>query len=97
MPVRLASLTATPARIPMMPACIASCRITLPKSSRSTTMSNREGNLEAPTRHPLDWINDDFYDEDSLNNELERVFDICHGCRVACPVRRISDLVRSGR
>ena len=44
-------------------------------------MSNREGNLEAPTRHPLDWISDDFYNEDSLNKELERVFDICHGCR----------------
>jgi glycerol-3-phosphate dehydrogenase subunit C len=44
-------------------------------------MSNREGNLEAPTRHPLDWKSDDFYSEESLNKELERVFDICHGCR----------------
>ncbi|MEN3366715.1 MAG: glycerol-3-phosphate dehydrogenase subunit [Burkholderiales bacterium] len=44
-------------------------------------MSNREGNLEAPTRHPLDWKSDDFYNEESLNKELERVFDICHGCR----------------
>ena len=41
----------------------------------------REGNLEAPTRHPLDWKNPDFYNETSLNQELERVFDICHGCR----------------
>ncbi len=41
----------------------------------------REGNLEAPTRHPLDWLSEDFYDEASLNKELERVFDICHGCR----------------
>ena len=41
----------------------------------------REGNLEAPTRHPLDWKNPDFYNTDSLNKELERVFDICHGCR----------------
>ncbi len=41
----------------------------------------REGNLEAPTRHPLDWLSEDFYDEDSLNKELERVYDICHGCR----------------
>ncbi len=40
-----------------------------------------EGNLQAPTRHPLDWRNPDFYDEASLNQELERVFDICHGCR----------------
>jgi len=44
-------------------------------------MPVREGNLEAPTRHPLDWKNPDFYDEASLINELERVFDICHGCR----------------
>ncbi len=41
----------------------------------------REGNLEAPTRHPLDWQNPDFYDEASLLTEMERVFDICHGCR----------------
>ena len=40
-----------------------------------------EGNLEAPTRHPLDWKNPDFWDEDKLNHELERIFDICHGCR----------------
>ena len=44
-------------------------------------MSNREGHLEAPTRHPLDWTNPDFYDEDKLNAEMERVFDMCHGCR----------------
>lgn len=42
---------------------------------------NREGNLEAPTRHALDWQNPTFYDEPDLFKELERVFDICHGCR----------------
>jgi len=41
----------------------------------------REGNLEAPTRHPLDWLSADFYDQEKLDAELERVFDICHGCR----------------
>lgn len=41
----------------------------------------REGNLEAPTRHPIDWKNPDFYDEASAFKEMERVFDICHGCR----------------
>ena len=41
----------------------------------------REGNLEAPTRHPLDWKSADFWDEASLMTEMERVFDICHGCR----------------
>ncbi len=41
----------------------------------------REGSLEAPTRHPIDWKNPEFYNEQALNGELERVFDICHGCR----------------
>ncbi len=41
----------------------------------------REGSLEAPTRHPVDWKSEEFYDETSLFQELERVFDICHGCR----------------
>ena len=41
----------------------------------------REGNLEAPTRHPIDWQNPEFYDEAKLFDELERVYDICHGCR----------------
>jgi len=44
-------------------------------------MTAREGSLEAPTRHPLDWRNPDFYDEAKLDKELERVFEICHGCR----------------
>ena len=44
-------------------------------------MTMREGSLEAPTRHPLDWKSDAFYDEGALHKELERVFDICHGCR----------------
>ena len=41
----------------------------------------REGNLEAPKRRPIDWQNPEFYAKDSLYAELERVFDICHGCR----------------
>ena len=41
----------------------------------------REGSLEAPTRHPIAWQTDEYYDDASLNQELERVFDICHGCR----------------
>ncbi len=42
---------------------------------------SREGSLEAPIRHPIDWRNPDYYDEDKLFTELERVYDICHGCR----------------
>jgi len=41
----------------------------------------REGSLEAPTRHPLDWRNPQFYDAAAVEKELERIFDICHGCR----------------
>jgi Fe-S oxidoreductase len=40
-----------------------------------------EGNLKAPIRHPIDWQNPEFYDEAALLKEMERVFDICHGCR----------------
>jgi glycerol-3-phosphate dehydrogenase subunit C len=41
----------------------------------------REGSLEAPTRHPLDWRNEAFYDEGAVEKELGRIFEICHGCR----------------
>jgi Fe-S oxidoreductase len=41
----------------------------------------KEGSLQAPTRHPLDWTNPDFYNESLLFKELERIYDICHGCR----------------
>jgi glycerol-3-phosphate dehydrogenase subunit C len=40
-----------------------------------------EGSLEAPTRHPIDWHNPEFYDEARLDAEMRRIFDICHGCR----------------
>jgi glycerol-3-phosphate dehydrogenase subunit C len=49
----------------------------MPKNSKVP----REGSLEAPTRHPLNWKDADFYNEASLFSELERVYDICHGCR----------------
>ncbi|HTX04673.1 MAG TPA: heterodisulfide reductase-related iron-sulfur binding cluster [Steroidobacteraceae bacterium] len=45
------------------------------------SVAGREGSLEAPTRHPLDWRNPAFYDERALTGELERIFEICHGCR----------------
>ena len=41
----------------------------------------KEGSLDAPTRHPLDWTSPDFYDESKVFAELERIYDICHGCR----------------
>jgi glycerol-3-phosphate dehydrogenase subunit C len=42
---------------------------------------SREGSLDAPTRHPIDWQSEEFYDFDAIEKEMERVFDICHGCR----------------
>jgi Fe-S oxidoreductase len=42
---------------------------------------SREGSLEAPTRHAVKWKSADFHDEGKLFDELNRVFDICHGCR----------------
>lgn len=49
----------------------------------SDTKSNspREGSLEAPTRHAIAWREPAYLDQTSLFKELERVFDICHGCR----------------
>ena len=41
----------------------------------------REGSLEAPTRHPIEWKKPEYYEEEHLFKELERVYDICHGCR----------------
>ena len=42
---------------------------------------HREGSLDAPTRHPIDWREPGFCDEEELYTELGRVFDHCHGCR----------------
>ena len=47
----------------------------------SSSEGRREGSLEAPIRHPIDWNSAEFYNEESLFSELERVYDICHGCR----------------
>ena len=40
-----------------------------------------EGSLGAPTRQVIDWQNPDFADPVKLDEEMRRVFDICHGCR----------------
>src|SRR5579871_4932949 len=49
--------------------------------SQTPPTGAREGSLEAPTRHPIPWRSPEFGDEAALFKELERVFDICHGCR----------------
>ncbi|MGF1624291.1 MAG: heterodisulfide reductase-related iron-sulfur binding cluster [Alphaproteobacteria bacterium] len=42
----------------------------------------REGSLDAPVRHPIDWQSDDYPDPAKLDAELRRVFEVCHGCRL---------------
>ncbi|KAB2841346.1 MAG: Fe-S oxidoreductase [Burkholderiales bacterium] len=44
-------------------------------------MTQREGNLEAPTRHPIPWREPAYYDAALLEAEQKRVFEVCHGCR----------------
>ncbi len=41
----------------------------------------REGSLEVPTRHPIDWKSKEYWDREDLLSELERVYGVCHGCR----------------
>jgi glycerol-3-phosphate dehydrogenase subunit C len=40
-----------------------------------------EGSLEAPFRHPIAWQDEAYYDLAAIEKEMERVFEICHGCR----------------
>ena len=42
---------------------------------------SKEGSTEAPIRHPVDFNHPDFLDPKKLDDEMRRVFDICHGCR----------------
>ena len=44
-------------------------------------MTIREGNLQAPKREPIRWQEPDYLNSVAIDKELERVFDICHGCR----------------
>ena len=60
----------------------------------------REGSLEAPIRHPLEWQTPWFWDEQALEKEMERIFDICHGCRrcfnLCDSFPRLFDLIDNG-
>ena len=63
-----------------------------------TPAPRREGSLEAPTRHPIDWRSPQFTDPAALDKELARVFDICHGCRRCFNLCNcVSDVVRCRR
>lgn len=60
----------------------------------------REGSLDAPTRHVIDWRSPWFWDEATLDKEMERVFHICHGCRrcfnLCDSFPRLFDLIDNG-
>jgi Fe-S oxidoreductase len=64
-------------------------------------MTVREGSLEAPTRHALDWRGPDFHNEEKVFAELRRVFDICHGCRrcvnLCTAFPHLFDLIDAGK
>ena len=47
----------------------------------SDIFSDKEGGLEAPTRHPVNWKEDSFWDKEEFLKESERVYDVCHTCR----------------
>ena len=43
-------------------------------------MASREGKSRSPHPPPVAWKSPDFYDQSACETEMERVFDICHGC-----------------
>jgi glycerol-3-phosphate dehydrogenase subunit C len=59
-----------------------------------------EGGLGAPFRHPIAWRDPAFDDMAAVELEMERVFDICHGCRrcfnLCDSFPRLFDLVDEG-
>ena len=42
---------------------------------------NKESNTGAPIRHPVKFDDPDFLDFQKLDDEMRRVFEVCHGCR----------------
>jgi glycerol-3-phosphate dehydrogenase subunit C len=62
--------------------------------------SAREGSLDAPFRHAIAWRDPDFYAMHAVEAEMERVFDICHGCRrcfnLCDSFPRLFDLIDNG-
>ncbi len=60
-------------------------------------MTVREGSLEAPTRHPLDWQNPEFYDQAKAREGARaRLRHLPRLPAVREPVHRVSDAVRPG-
>ena len=61
-------------------------------------MTLREGNLEAPTRHPIDWKNPEFYDEARrFDGDGARLRHLPRLPPLRQPVPVVPDAVRPGR
>ena len=43
--------------------------------------NKKEGSTKAPIRHPVGFNHPDFLDPKKLDDEMRRVFEVCHGCR----------------
>ena len=44
-------------------------------------IDNKEGSLSAPTRDIVDWKNPEYLNEEALDAEMRRQFEVCHSCR----------------
>jgi glycerol-3-phosphate dehydrogenase subunit C len=42
---------------------------------------NKEGSTKVPIRHPIEFNHPDFLDSKKIDDEMRRVFEVCHGCR----------------
>jgi len=42
---------------------------------------NKKVSALTPVRHPIDFKNSDFLDPKKIDDEMRRVFEVCHGCR----------------
>ncbi|HEY5071035.1 MAG TPA: heterodisulfide reductase-related iron-sulfur binding cluster [Caulobacteraceae bacterium] len=62
--------------------------------------ASAEGGLDAPFRHALAWRDAAFYEMPKVEAEMERIFDICHGCRrcfnLCDAFPRLFDLIDNG-
>ena len=44
-------------------------------------IQNKEGGTQAPIRHPRDFNHQDFLNPKKIDDEMRRIFEVCHGCR----------------
>ena len=79
------------------------CAVTQPRSCAicdpsflvpAHPMTMREGSLEAPTRHPLDWKNPEFYERRSLARDGARLRHLPRLPALREPVQRVPDALR---